>query len=940
MRKWGLTKKVALALLVVTLANVPMTAWAETVKVTGDVQVEREHPEEEITGYDLKDNENAVVHNGDLNAKEDANLEGNTTYDKIASVVDNSELKVAGDLNRNENNTGSNTVVNVKNNGKLDVDGNVNNIAVKSDNGSVKIGGDVNNSRINADNSNIDISGNVTENNYGVPIYSNGGTKIHVGGDFNTNAGAISIYNGNGDDVIIDGNFTRTSTNYGGPTFYINNKPGKVGKFEVGNINSEASNFGTINNYNIKTGDITFSGNSGGMPTFDIKSDEDTYNEFGSVTVNTNNNSVNTFYSSGTNVHNTVNGDINIKNGAEALFYKGDNTVNGNITVGGDANRLFSEGNNTVNGDITVKGDASQLFSGYTNKDTINKVTGNIVVEGNCENIYIGKELDIGGNFDCSNSQSSSAVFNLGHSNLHIGGDLKTGDGSIFHSSNSPTDIYGDIKIDGDIISKSNEEYYLSVEMAKKFEANNVINDGNGGVYLGSCDTKINNLKSGGGLTSYGKVELNSYYCDYDKSNPGYTDSSPGLSLSNGEINVKEGTYINNHYVGMSIGTNSKATFGDVNIENAEYGLDVNHSDVKTNSLKVKGNVYVSSSNMHSKDIDIDNSDIHIDNSELNVDGDMNTEKGINLGKGNITVGGTLDLGDNSIKAYNAENLENSDLTVWEIKSTDGTIAAVQNYNSLNDEAKQKADEAIDKFESNIKYIVKADAVQNGKITINQTSGNKLYKNVDGSEVNYNTALEDELITVDIIPNDGYEIDSVSGRSAELVKLSDGKYQLKVPRGGGVEISALMKAIQIADVIDDNNSSNNGGGNGNGHNPVLSISLHGESDTPLGYGPEKKPEFYDKGHWVQFEDGLLGYQEGCGRLSDGFHYIRLDNNEYKWFYFGEDHEMKFGWVQSKTDGKWYYLGADGALLRDTVTPDGYKVDHFGARIVEETTVEA
>ena len=39
--------------------------------------------------------------------------------------------------------------------------------------------------------------------------------------------------------------------------------------------------------------------------------------------------------------------------------------------------------------------------------------------------------------------------------------------------------------------------------------------------------------------------------------------------------------------------------------------------------------------------------------------------------------------------------------------------------------------------------------------------------------------------------------------------------------------------------------------------------------------------------------------------------------------------MKVGWVQT-ADGKWYYLGADGACYMDTITPDGYRVDVNGA----------
>lgn len=38
--------------------------------------------------------------------------------------------------------------------------------------------------------------------------------------------------------------------------------------------------------------------------------------------------------------------------------------------------------------------------------------------------------------------------------------------------------------------------------------------------------------------------------------------------------------------------------------------------------------------------------------------------------------------------------------------------------------------------------------------------------------------------------------------------------------------------------------------------------------------------------------------------------------------------MKFGWI--KDNGKDYFMGVTGAMLRDTVTPDGFKVGSDGA----------
>ena len=42
------------------------------------------------------------------------------------------------------------------------------------------------------------------------------------------------------------------------------------------------------------------------------------------------------------------------------------------------------------------------------------------------------------------------------------------------------------------------------------------------------------------------------------------------------------------------------------------------------------------------------------------------------------------------------------------------------------------------------------------------------------------------------------------------------------------------------------------------------------------------------------------------------------------------------WYQN-TDGKWYYIGADGYMLTSTTTPDGYPVDYNGVWIPTDST---
>ncbi len=54
-------------------------------------------------------------------------------------------------------------------------------------------------------------------------------------------------------------------------------------------------------------------------------------------------------------------------------------------------------------------------------------------------------------------------------------------------------------------------------------------------------------------------------------------------------------------------------------------------------------------------------------------------------------------------------------------------------------------------------------------------------------------------------------------------------------------------------------------------------------------------------------------------------------SEGRWYYYHTDGTMACNdWV--KTNEKWYYLGSDGVMLKDTVTPDGYRLDASGVWI--------
>ena len=65
-------------------------------------------------------------------------------------------------------------------------------------------------------------------------------------------------------------------------------------------------------------------------------------------------------------------------------------------------------------------------------------------------------------------------------------------------------------------------------------------------------------------------------------------------------------------------------------------------------------------------------------------------------------------------------------------------------------------------------------------------------------------------------------------------------------------------------------------------------------------------------------------------------FYRVHQSDY---YFEQSGIMQTGW--KSINNNWYFFNPSGALLKDSVTPDGYPVDKDGIwRVVVETTTES
>lgn len=143
------------------------------------------------------------------------------------------------------------------------------------------------------------------------------------------------------------------------------------------------------------------------------------------------------------------------------------------------------------------------------------------------------------------------------------------------------------------------------------------------------------------------------------------------------------------------------------------------------------------------------------------------------------------------------------------------------------------------------------------------------------------------------------------------------------------------KAIRLSD----RNNSNSAG-------PAINISTvadsgtdaglnlnQGPSQVKLGWHSDKEEWFYIKENGERAKDEVLKINnrlywfDSNGIMATGW---RKDQNN-EWYYMSTSGGMLISsWVKDKE--YWYYLGGEGKMLKNTTTPDGYKVNNDGVWI--------
>lgn len=326
-----------------------------------------------------------------------------------------------------------------------------------------------------------------------------------------------------------------------------------------------------------------------------------------------------------------------------------------------------------------------------------------------------------------------------------------------------------------------------------------------------------------------------------------------GLSVTtrgNAKVNADIEGKIESSSKGVATGITVSTTKGRDNIGSDSDAETKEISDAKINitsgSVSALGNKEFDKSqggeleNSESNGIYIYNGDYV--NSEVNiaVNGDLTSEIGIAVtnrndkttkAANNIVVDGTIKTADNCGAVYIFNRNENDNtfsLTTWKIDSNATDNVVVKKIVESEEDGKVTKKRVVDEEASknlsdSINYIIRHEGTitLDGVTTIHANNGKS-----------YETAQANKQLTIHVNVEDEkkYRVDRVEGGTATATKNPDGSWTLTVPKNGGVDIRAVLVAIEQKENQSSSGSSSSGSGSSGGSSsshPGVSIPSSG-----------------------------------------------------------------------------------------------------------------
>lgn len=404
-----------------------------------------------------------------------------------------------------------------------------------------------------------------------------------------------------------------------------------------------------------------------------------------------------------------------------------------------------------------------------------------------------------------------------GNEETDISGDVSvTGYGEIAVQTfdNAKVSVKGNVSVEGDKTKGVKSNFNSSVSVQGNVSASGESAEGVAG--CGNSSVKVS-----GGITAEGQGPLG---VSSEKGSSVTVDGTVKAAgsratgiYSEGEVTVKGNVEVDG--IGAT-GINS--TQGVVNVNG-----NVKVSGTKSNSGDETVGISASSSEVNVKgDVTSDGKGIHIfkssswKDSKVTVDGSVTGSSGVVINNGSdVTVGGVvtatdgtgLDITLNQLTGQGKINLGTLnvkkegetaillDVSKVSIYDIDDFIQAMPEVNLFEINVKQddyfgindgtdgntikgtsilKKEAADQILKQKVNYHLRAENTSNGTISLEHT------KATEGTTVKFYVKAVD-----------GYQVKGVSAGKATVIDNGDGSYSIIVPRGGGVNISAIIEAI-------------------------------------------------------------------------------------------------------------------------------------------------
>ena len=475
--------------------------------------------------------------------------------------------------------------------------------------------------------------------------------------------------------------------------------------------------------------------------------------------------------------------------GGEVKVVEGD--VNGELQGG-----VMSPGATAIEGaDLTVNGNVSD---GLVSDGATVTVNGNVTGNGIDTVIAEKGTVTVNGTVTATDLSEKTGVLASNGSNLTVG-DTEVGGkestGVIAESGSKAT--AGNVKVSGEYMTGASAYGDSTVHVK-----GNVTADGNDMTGVSVHDGDKSSLIVDGDVTATGENSVG-IYGETGTIKIGGDVSGREAVITKGKADVTVGGSVSGTLVGIAAGGNAAVSVkGDAGTKTGAGMFAQENATVTVDGNVTGGTFYGAPEDFE----DVYPAIIAGTGATVIVKGTVSTAEGngvavsinckdIGSQKGTLIIEKAKAGGEASAIYVDAfpgvsqEYILNSlpDIVVGELaaKNEDFIWNSYDNDLYQNDPENETIGELNEKIYAAIRYMIRWNNSEGGSFSVDGTS----------KYGEYDVAQENQELGITIQIAEGYELESISGGKAQVLQRPDGTWSVIVPRGGGVNLSAVLRRI-------------------------------------------------------------------------------------------------------------------------------------------------